>query len=395
MKMNRPWIPAIVVAFLLTGCSSLSHVVGAQTVAALSCAPSQGVILIIGAHRNAPAPSLDQRLACQVTGAIHDGKPVFLVVASGQPELITPRLVSVKGGTLAQQGSPRVQEDLQRINDAIANTRPGSPGVDDLAALSVAADAARSAGAPHAELVLLDSGLDDRGALDFTVPGMVAAIPSEVASQLWASNNQPDLRGFTVLLVSIGYTSPPQAPLPAKWRSNVTQIWNRVVTSAGARAEIVPQPAQGASVKTNQPVKLVPVPTDQAVKPTPRTPIVFTGESPVRFEPDSTAFADPAAAVRALTPIVQWLASDPSRHASLVGTTADVGSMPGQVMLSKQRADRVREELVTLGASPRQISSTGAGSDFAEFTPDRDSSGTLFAGPAILNRSVRITVSGS
>ena len=126
-------------------------------------------------------------------------------------------------------------EDLQRVNAAIVAARPDSPGVDDLAALSVAADAARSAGAPHAELVLLDSGLDDRGALDYTVPGMVAATPFDVASQLKASNNQPDLRGFTVLLLGIGYTSPPQAPLAAKWRSNVTQIWNTVVVSAGRR----------------------------------------------------------------------------------------------------------------------------------------------------------------
>ena len=66
------------------------------------------------------------------------------------------------------------------------------------------------AGAPHADLVLIDSGLDDRGALDFTVPGLVAATPAEVAGQLKASGNLPDLRGFTVILVGIGYTAAPQ-----------------------------------------------------------------------------------------------------------------------------------------------------------------------------------------
>ena len=153
----------------------------------------------------------------------------------------------MKGGTLAQQDSPRVQQDVQRVQAAIAAARPDSPGIDDLEALSVAADEARTAGDPHAELVLIDSGLDDRGALDFTVPGMVAATPAEVAQQLKASGNLPDLRGFTVLLVGIGYTAPPQAPLSAKWRSNVTQIWATVVRSAGAKVEIIPQPGQGRS----------------------------------------------------------------------------------------------------------------------------------------------------
>jgi OmpA-OmpF porin, OOP family len=301
----------------------------------------------------------------------------------------------VTGGTLAQQGSPRVAQDVQRVDDAIAGLRPGAPGVDDLAALDLAADAAHADGLPHAVLVLLDSGLDDRGALSFTTPGMLAAEPSEVAGQLEATGNEPDLRGFTVELVGIGFTAPPQAPLDAKWRGNLTAIWRAVVTSAGAAAVVIPQPAQGASVRTSEPVKLITVPADEPVRPAPGAHIVFTGASPVRFEPNTTVFVDPAAAVRALRPIAEWLAANRSRHALLVGTTADVGPMSGQVALSRQRASRVRGVLLALGAARTQITIHGVGSDFAAFVPDRNASGTLLAGPATLNRSVRITLSSS
>jgi outer membrane protein OmpA-like peptidoglycan-associated protein len=385
---------AAVATFVLAGCSSLAQLTDLRESPVPVCGRPQGVVLIVGAHRDAPAPSLDSSVACLVAAAIKAGRPVILVDASGQPTVVAPRLMSVRGGTLAQQVSPRVAQDVRSVNAAIAGLRPGSPGVDDLAALAVAADAARSAGMPHAQLILLDSGLDDRGSLDFTVPGMLAAAPSEVASQLRADGNEPDLHGFTVVLVGLGYTAPPQAPLAAKWRRNVSQIWQAVVTSGGAAAEVIPQPAQGPSVPTSQPVNLIPVPAGQPVRPTPRAPIVFTGESPVRFEPDSTAFVDPGDAVRALFPIARWLAADRHRHALLVGTTADVGPMVGQVALSRLRADHVRDELVALGASRSQIWCQGVGSDFPAFIPDRNASGTLLAGPATLNRSVRITLSG-
>jgi outer membrane protein OmpA-like peptidoglycan-associated protein len=390
--MKRSLIVTAGAALLLTGCTSLTQVISMQTQHVTKCGRSRGIVLIVGAHRDAPAPSLDARVACQVAAAVSAGRLVLLVEATGQPVMVKPRLLSVHGGTLAQQGSPRAEQDVVRVTKAIADLRPEAPGVDDLAALSVAADAARSAGAPHAELVLLDSGLDDRGALDFTVPGMVSADPAEVAHQLRAEGNEPDLRGFTLELVGIGYTSLPQPPLADKWRSNVTQIWQAVASSSGARADIIPQPAEGPSVRTSEPVKLVPVPPDQPMKPAPRRQIVFTDESPVRFEPNTTTFVDRAAATRALVPLARWLQANPARHASLVGTTADVGPMSGQVTLARGRAARVYDELVVLGASSRQISWRGVGSDFSQFIPDRNAAGILLAGPAALNRSVRITL---
>jgi outer membrane protein OmpA-like peptidoglycan-associated protein len=390
--MNRTVLVVLAATMLLAGCSTLSDLEGVHTTAASGCGRSEGIVLVIGAHRNEPVPSLDPRLTCQVAAAIRAGQPVRIVVASGQPQLISLQLVKVTGGTLAQQDSPWVQEDLKRVMTAVAAARPTSPGVDDLAALSIAADAMRSAGAFRAEVALVDSGLDDRGVLDFTVPGILAATPSEVASELKATGNLPYLRGLTVLLVGIGYTAPPQPPLTEKWRSNLTQIWAAVVRSAGAAVQIVPQPAQGASVRTDESAKLVPVPPDQPVKPRTGKAIVFTGASAVRFEPNTTVLVDPAAALRALTPIARWLAADPARRALLVGTTADVGPMEGQVELSTLRADRVRTVLIALGALPGQISTRGVGSHFPQFTPDRNGSGVLLAGPATLNRSVRITL---
>jgi outer membrane protein OmpA-like peptidoglycan-associated protein len=393
IRLGAAALIVVFVSLFAAACSPVLDLSGLGTTAAPRCGRPVSMLLVIGAHRNAPAPALSSPLLlCQVATAIRAGKPVWIVVASGQPRLITPRLASVTGGTLAEQHSPRAQQDVQRLQSALAAARPDLPGVDDLEALSVAADEARSAGEPRAELVLIDSGLDDRGALDFAVPGMVAAEPAQVLQQLKASGNVPDLRGFTVVLAGIGYTAAPQAPLSAKWRNNVTRIWAAVMTSAGAKVVVIPQPGQGPSVPTAELVRTVPVPPTQQVRPRSHTTITFTAESPVTFLPNTTAFADPGAAVRALTPIAKWLAADPSRRAVLEGTTADVGPLSGQIELSRLRAARVRDELITLGALPAQIATTGVGSDFPQFIPDRNAAGDLLAGPSALNRSVRITL---
>jgi OOP family OmpA-OmpF porin len=391
----RRWL-AVVAAALTAGCSTVASLTG-QPLATAGCPRPGGVALIVGAHRDAPAPSLspsqDPRVTCLVTAAIEDHKPVWIVVADGQPRVVRLRLAG-GGGSLAEQNSPWARADLRRAEAAVAAARPDSAGADDLAALAVAADAARAAAAPHAWLVLLDSGLDDRGALDFTVPGMMAAVPSEVAAELNGDGDLPHLRGLTVVLAGLGYTAPPQALPSAKWRSNITAIWAAITALAGARTTIIPVPAEGRSVRTDQPVKLVPVPAGQPVRPTAGHTFVLDGESPARFEPDSTAFADPAAAMAALARFAAWLAAAPARHAWLTGTTADVGPIAGQIRLSVRRADVVRSVLVALGASPGQISVRGVGSDFPQFKPDRSASGTLLAGPATLNRSVRITLGG-
>ena len=389
--MKRLWLLLLASAFLATGCSSLSGLAGMSTPAAPRCGDPRSMVLIVGAHRNAPAPSLDPALVCQVTAAIRAGLPVQIAVPSGQPLLITLRLVSVQGGTLAQQNSPRVQQDVQRVQAAVAAARPDSPGVDDLAALAVAADQARSAGDPHAELVLIDSGLDDRGALAFTAPGMVAATPAEVARQLKASGNLPDFRGFTILLVGIGYTAPPQAPLPAKWRSNVTQIWATVLRSAGAAVEIIPQPGQGPSVKTGQPVRAAPVPPTQPAWNSRDPAFVFPDSGPVGFEPDTAAFRDPSAAYAALRRLAGYLAANSPARIELTGTTARWGSLAGCRALAQQRANTVKAVLVQMGARPSQIVTRGLGWRFPGYENDQGPDGTLLPGPAEHNRSVIVT----
>ena len=90
----------------------------------------------------------------------------------------------------------------------------------------------------------------------------------------------------------------------------------------------------------------------------------------VLFEPDSELYADPSTAFNTLSLIANWLAANPSGHASL-----NVMSGDGDIELSGQRAENVRGELIALGAKAAQITTkvdqfpSGAQIDAVSITP--------------------------
>ena len=384
---------------LIAACSagdSGPQLTGGDNAAVITACPRpDGLGLVIGAHRNVPAPQLSATVLCELRSAITAGKPVFLVVADGAPSARTLSLVPVTGGTPAGRAA-RIARNMVTVTGAVSAARPGSPGVDDLAALAVASDEARSQGITHANIVLSDAGLDDRGALNFTRPGMLAAEPSDLTGQLKGNAEEPNLAGMSVTLSGIGYVAPPQAPLPVSLRANLTSIWSAIVVSSrGKVAAIDPHPVSGPSVRTPYTVDSVPVPAQVPVRPAPGQTVVFNAQSPVSFVANSAKFLDPAEARMALTPIGRWLQADRIRRATIVGTTMNYGSYAGQVQLSLLRARAAAAVMRAAGAVADQITVRGVGSHFPQYVrPDKSADGSPLPAAAVANRSVRITLTG-
>jgi outer membrane protein OmpA-like peptidoglycan-associated protein len=361
----------------------------------MTCTTPDGLGLIIGAHRNVPAPQLSPRAQCDVTMAITHRKPVFIVVADGSPRAYLVHLLPVTGGTKAGQDA-RINENGLLVSRAVSRARPGSPGVDDLAALAVASDEARTLGLPHAVLILMDAGLDDRGALNFTRPGMLAAEPGDLTGQLKGAGDDPHLVGMSVILSGIGYTAAPQPPLPVSLRTNLTSIWSAVIAASGGTVTAIdPDPGSGPSLRTRYPVGRVPIPAQRAARPRPGRKLVFDAQSPVSFVGNSAAFLNPAAARSALAPIGRWLHAGPERHATIVGTTMNYGRYAGQKRLSLARARAAAAVIRSTGASASQITVRGVGSHFPQYVrPDKGAAGSPLPAAAVANRSVRISLSG-
>lgn len=75
------------------------------------------------------------------------------------------------------------------------------------------------------------------------------------------------------------------------------------------------------------------------------------------------------------------------RRALLTGTTASAGTSEYRLRLSQERANAVRDLLVSLGAPADRISARGLGSDFPGYVPDHDSQGTSI--PSRRHRTAR------
>lgn len=375
--------PLLLVATALTGCA------GAQAEASCDAAP--GLVLTVAVHQNTPAPGVPAALACTLEATIAAGEPVVAIGVDGTPSTLLARTFEVTDANRDAREAD-IAGAAAHVVDTINKAAADSDGSDLLAAIALGADQARALNAGTAHIVVIDSGLPDRGALDMTRPGMLAADPTEVATFLQANHSLPDLTGFTVELLGIGYVTAPQEPLTIATQQNTVNIWTTTLQTAGATVTITPLARTAPGPDTPHTTRTVGVPDDPTpptTGPQPPTETVYDDTTALGFLPDSTQLRGHDAAVQALTPLAAWLTADPTRTAHIVGTTASAGTEDSRARLALGRAEAIKDLLLTLGAHPDQITTHGAG--YTATPPDRTPSGDLDPANAALNRTVRIT----
>lgn len=371
---------------LLTGCAAANS-------NEPECDPAPGLVIIAAVHQNTQAPSVPATLGCTLEATIAAEEPVVVIEVDGTPDKLLAETFEI---TTANEDARR--EDIAAATAHVVNTinaaTADSDGSDLLTAIQTGADQARALGATGAHLIVLDSGLPDRGALNMTLPGMLAANPTEVADFLESTGSLPDLSGLTIELVSFGYVTAPQEPLTIAAKQTTVTIWTTVLERAGATVTDTPLARTGQGPDTPHTTRTVEVPKDPqptwstAEQAEPKT-AVYDDTTALGFHPDSTELRDPTTATRELTPLAQWLTADPTRSVHIVGTTASAGTADGRAQLSLARADTIKALLVSLGADPVQITTEGAG--YTATPPDRTPTGDLDPAAAALNRTVRIS----
>jgi outer membrane protein OmpA-like peptidoglycan-associated protein len=350
--------------------------------------PKYALAIVTGSRNNTPPPSLNgAAVGAQATALGFDSFLASVVVADGQPsENHALLVVNAKNGTARNQQRIR---NRQILNLAIKTAKARTPETDLLSALVMAARAISSVRGPHTILVV-DSGLSTAGQLSFSHPGMLDAVPEEVADSLAKAHELPDLSGDDVVFEGLGDVAVPQARLDEADRQKLIAIWTAVAKAAHAKSVTIEQtPLQGTPPAGLPRVTLVPIPP--RVTCTGDT-VVLTSRA-VAFKPDSAELLDPAAASAILKPIAQQIVNGDLR-AKLTGTTANVGDKAGQRQLSLQRAGAVMALLASLKVRVERMNAVGVGSEFDGYVQDHDSAGNLIPWAAAANRKVVVQLIG-
>lgn len=347
--------------------------------------PSGTTVLAVGGRANMPAVSLEA-LDRYVAPSIDHGSKVTVIDTGGAPSAKG----SIDFGSDAANSEAQNAElaaDAQDLRALIERTEARSEEANPLKALELAARQIQSGGG-GGTIVLVDSGLQTTGVLDYTT-GLLNADPSDIAKSLDDRHELPDLHNISVVLLGIGDTASPQDPLDTAQQSLLREQWTSIVSKAGAACVYAdPAPLSEPALTGVPDVSLVAVPEAKAITP---ANVVVLDSGTVPFVSDSAELRDPAAAKSTLTDIADSLTSSGAK-VELTGTTATDGTEEGRQKLSLARAETVRGILVDLGVPEANITVKGVGIHNPEHVNDLDANGNLIPAAAAKNRTVILKV---
>lgn len=304
-----------------------------------------------GARANSPAPVLPAEVRQLVTDAMTGCGEITVVRVDGRPSVAGTTVFST--GAKTEQNFELDQADfLDRVGELLRAATAQVREVNVLGALSVSAGAA----GPGGTVVLIDSGVQTTDPIDLRKDNLPAKRPKAIAGALRRDGLLPDLSERSVILSSLGYTAAPQPALDDRSRAFIVDLWREIAVAAGADDPVVlAEPNTDDAITTNPTVGVVDFPTG-VVKLTCNAVSVLPDNDKVGFVPNQAKFRDAGAARAVLKRFAEFLTTTPDATVEIQGFVAHYGTGD----LSQRRADRVKRELVALGAR-NPITATGMG----------------------------------
>ena len=392
LRMTAAAAAAVLVGVGLAGCGSSTNGTSALPACLTSEKPTA---LAIGARSNSPMPTLSAGVKATMNSALDAHQAITIVRIDGNPRVVFSQAFNPQGNSQTQKVQrdayvANVNKILQGTGQTATDIRAQTPQADMLGALAVAA----SEVPPGGNVIVMDSGLQTTGLLNFTA-GLLNDDPQTIVNYLKSAGELPDMTGQHVYFVGLGWTAPPQPALDVRNRTRVVQTWEKLVTAAGASCVAFdPSAPVLQNAVPNRP--LVTIVTPPPPPPPPgRCSVTDLGDANnVGFDFDSTTFRNPAGAHATLQKLADVMLRT-GESVKLTGATSSEGSDQHNLALSSQRADAVKNVLVQMGVPSSRITTAGVGSHLPGRLNDRGPNGQLLIGPAIQNRKVVAKLTGA
>lgn len=379
---------ALLLPFLLIGCSAQADA-GAGECEGYD----DGLVIVVGVHANQPAPNVPATLACSIEKTIAGGGSIGVIASDGEPTVLVPaQAFEVDGNNPATTRNNTIAA-INLVIGSIQQAKPRVAGSNLYAALTLAADLARTATPVISTVVVIDAGLPDRGAVDLTVDGGTLVSSEQLVEHLTTAGALRDdtFAGLRFDFWGLGYTSRPQEPLANSQTNNITRLWPALVVAGGGTSTAVPLPREGDPVDTTLETGVVEVIEPPVLDVASGTVLTFDSTSALAFASGASELLDSSAATTALAPVVTWLTEEAGRTATITGRTdSDQPELNGPLSLA--RATTVADLLVSLGVSRDALSIVGAA--YTASPPDRLVDGSLDPYAAALNRVTEIALAG-
>lgn len=298
-----------------------------------------------------------------------------VTVADGNPDVVckmdlsmTPEL---KNAT-AERKAVDARETTSAILSALENYKADSEEKDLLKAIILASHTlAECPNNMVKKILILDSGLTTTGTLDFR-NNLLSADTETLVDSLEERCAIPEIKGVEVTWQQLGDVKKPQQELSYAQKAQLKDIWNAILTRGGANVTFVdatPNPLFAKSdlpyvspidLSIEAPIRFEPCVIEEDTKPFQEP--VFLDESKVKFKGDSSEYVDADMAVSTIRPIADYMISHPEFRILLIGATAGDSNSDYSRDLSLRRANAVKDTLVELGVSDKNIITMGLGS---------------------------------
>ncbi|MGN9914177.1 OmpA family protein [Phytohabitans sp. LJ34] len=339
----------------------------------------------LGARANSPEPLLPPKLESEVSAAARAGKEIVVYRVDGKPSTALRSRFETKIKA-KEPYEEALEAFMTKLNADMSQIRAAKPEANPLEALWLASRDTPAGGT----VVLFDSGLQTTGALNFRTEGMLEADPQEVVDDLAKREQLPDLDGRRVVLMGIGDAIDPQAKLDQNLHDNVVAIWEAIAREGGAECvDVLPDPPVREIALSGVP-KVTPIGLPKPPPPLrPCTEVVLSDGGDVGFKPRTPELRDPSAARERLSGYANTIRNDRSiKRVEILGTTARWNSPESQKELGKERAEVVKDILVSQGVSAGMVTTEGVGSYSKYYVPDGGPKGPLKPAEAARNRSI-------
>ena len=398
---------AAIAACLFTGCA-VSATAAAQTERMTDTEIKETelhVAVVLGSHWNAPRVNLGLienavydacRSFGKVTLIVDDGDPVYTVIDIPKQEA---RLSANKLKSIADGQAQQIMDSASRMHSLTAEV--DSMKAIQLAARALNTDVSETGKRVEKRLIVLDSLLATTGVLSFSEHHLNGIDIDNIVGQLSDKDEIPNLTGVAAYVYTCGDTAEPQTPLTEANRKTLKELWNAILTAAGADVTMKDELPlttvyDEAALPTVTPVTVVAdsveiTNAEQAKEVFNGGAVMSFGEETVRFSPGTAELADHDEAEKSLESVIQCLEENPDMRLLICGTTANFHGEENCRIMSRNRAETVKRLICSKGIDESRLAAVGVGYSFPDFyTNDLKPDGTLDETIAPQNRTVKL-----